>query len=181
MIPMDGVQEPIASSPQTDREVDAWLESVIREHYRALYAYAYSLTRQHADAADLTQQTTVVLATRWQEIRELDRVKPWLFSVLYREFLRSKRRGSRFVALEEPVAEAITCEAADQEASHDSKQVVRMIQGMDEPHRSVLSLHYLEELSCRDIAEVLQIPIGTVMSRLSRAKEQIRRMLLPAS
>ena len=180
MTPLDGVQEPPASPLLTEQELDAWLESVVREHYRALYAYAYTLTRQHADAADLAQQTTVVLATRWKEIRERDRVKPWLFSVLYREFLRSKRRSSRFVALDEPTAEAVSCESANQETKHDSKQVVRMIHGMDEPHRSVLSLHYLDELSYRDIADVLQIPIGTVMSRLSRAKEQIRRMLIPA-
>lgn len=165
----------------TELELDAWLESVIREHYRALYAYAYSLTRQHADAADLTQQTTVVLATHWQKIRDLERVKPWLFSVLHREFLRSKRRSSRLVSLDEATAEEISCESAGQETSHDSNQVVRMIHSMDEPHRSVLSLHYLDELSYRDIAEVLEVPIGTVMSRLSRAKDQIRRMLLPAS
>lgn len=165
----------------TEQELDAWLESVIREHYRALYAYAYSLTRQHADAADLTQQTTVILVTHWQKIRDLERVKPWLFSVLHREFLRSERRSSRLVSLDEATAEKIFCESAGQETSHDSNQVVRMIHSMDEPHRSVLSLHYLDELSYRDIAEVLEVPIGTVMSRLSRAKDQIRRMLLPAS
>lgn len=181
MTPLDGVQQATACPPLSDQALDAWLESVIREQYRALYAYAYSLTRQHADAADLTQQTTIILATRWHEIRDRERVKPWLFSVLHREFLRSKRRGARFVALDEPSAEAITCEQANQETSHDSNQVVRMIHSMDEPHRSVLSLHYLDELSYRDIAEVLEIPIGTVMSRLSRAKDLIRRMLLPAS
>lgn len=176
---MDGFQKPSDQPLQSEREIDTWLESVIRDNYRALYAYAHSLTRQHADAADLAQQTTVILATRWQDIRDRERVKPWLFSVLYREFLRSKRRDSRFVALDEPVVETMTCEAAGQESSHDSALIVRTIHGMDEPHRSVLALHYLDELSYRDIAEVLEIPIGTVMSRLSRAKEHIRRLLLP--
>lgn len=180
-MPIDGVQPAAACARLSDQELEVWLESVIREQYRALYAYAYSLSGQHADAADLTQQTTVILATRWMEIRDRDRVKSWLFSCLHREFLRSKRRGARFVALDAPTAEALPCEAANQETNHDSNQIVRMIHGMDEPHRSVLSLHYLDELSYRDIAEVLDIPIGTVMSRLSRAKDQIRRMLLPAS
>ena len=180
MTPIDGVQEPPAQPLPSEWELDAWLESVIRENYRALYAYAHSLTRQHADAADLTQQTTVIFATHWQEIRDRDRVRPWLFSVLYREFLRSRRHQSRFVALDELSVETMSWEPAGQETDHDSNLIVRTIHGMDEPHRSVLALHYLDDLSYRDIAEVLEIPIGTVMSRLSRAKEHIRRLLLPS-
>lgn len=170
-------------TPESDdgQSVDAWLEEVVRENYRALFAYAYSLTKNKADAADLTQQTTVILATRWKEIHDPSRVRPWLFTCLYREFVRLWKRNARHVPLDESHMDEPSGDVQAQEQAHDCRSVVRAIHSLEEPHRSVLALHYLDELSYKEIAEVLQIPTGTVMSRLSRAKDVIRRTLFSAS
>jgi len=172
------VADPVSEAPA---EVDAWLESVVREHYRALYAFALSLSRHPADAADLAQQATVTLATRWRDIEDRSKVKSWLFTCLHREFLKQRRRDSRMVSLEHPEVPAEAATPPEQEKRLDGRRAVEAIHSLDEPHRSVLTLYYLEEFSYREIAEVLEVPTGTVMSRLSRAKDAIRRLLLPSS
>lgn len=164
-----------------EEDVDTWLETVVRDHYRGLYAYAHSLTRNPADAADLTQQVTVILATRWQSIRDRSKTKSWLYTTLYREFLKTKRRDKRMVSLDDEDVHEDPSSPATQEASHDGRSAVEAIHSLSEPHRSVLSLYYLDDLSYREIAEVLDLPTGTVMSRLSRAKDAIRRILIPAT
>lgn len=161
--------------------IDEWLELVVRDNYRGLYTYAHSLTRNAADAADLTQQTTVILTTRWQDIRDRSKVKSWLYSCLYREFLRMKRKNSRMVAIDETNTNHEPSFPAPQEKSTDGQSAVDALHSLPEPHRSVLALYYLDELSYREIATVLDLPAGTVMSRLSRAKDAIRRILRPAS
>jgi RNA polymerase sigma-70 factor (ECF subfamily) len=161
--------------------VDAWLEAIVRENYRALYAYAMSLTRNPADAADLTQQTTVILATRWRQIKDRSKTKSWLFTILYREFIRLNKRNKRQVSLHEDDYHEDPSTPATQESTHDGRSAIDAIHSLPEPHRSVLSLYYLDDLSYREIAEVLELPTGTVMSRLSRAKDAIRQILCPTS
>ena len=63
----------------------------------------------------------------------------------------------------------------------DGRTAVETLSRMEEPHRSVLSLFYVEELSYREISEILGVPTGTVMSRLSRAKDVLRTLLCPAT
>jgi RNA polymerase sigma-70 factor (ECF subfamily) len=161
--------------------VDLWLEAVLKEHYRGLYAYAHSLTRNPADAADLTQQVTVIFATRWQSIQDRTKTKSWLYTTLYREFLKSRQRSKRMVSLDDDAVTEEPSSPATQEDGHDGRTAVKALNSLPEPHRSILSLYYLDELSYSEIAEVLDVPAGTVMSRLSRAKDAIRRILLPAT
>lgn len=154
-----------------------WQEQVVRDHYRGLYTYALSLCGSAADAADLTQQTAVIFATKWADIRDPLRVKAWLYSTLHREFLKLHRSRARLGTLDEKSHESATATAPDQERAHDGSAAMRALHSLDEPHRSVLALHYVDDLSYREISEVLDVPIGTVMSRLSRAKDAIRRLL----
>ena len=102
-----------------------------------------------------------------------------LFTTLYREFLRGRRREARATSLEDlPPGEAdIAAEDVDRVTRLDAAAVVASLQAVDEVFRAPLTLFYLEDLSYQEIAAALDVPIGTVMSRLSRGKAQLRATL----
>lgn len=177
----DSTAPALARPPAADgAAVQSWLEAVILEHYRPLYRYALSLTGHESDAADLTQQTAVKFAQKWEDIREDGAIRAWLYTTLYREFLLQRRRQRDTVVFDEALLPGPPQAHAAQELAVDGRTAVAALAKMDEPHRSVLSLFYLEDLSYREIADILNLPAGTVMSRLSRAKAVLRQLLAPA-
>src|SRR5262245_66056894 len=108
-------------------------ETIVGQHYEPLYRFAMSLTREEADAKDLTQQTFYVWATKGHQLRDLSRVKTWLFTTLHRSFLLARRRQNRFPQqnLEDVEAELPTFSPAL--ADHmDSSQVLSALAMVDE-------------------------------------------------
>jgi RNA polymerase sigma-70 factor (ECF subfamily) len=158
---------------------DAAFIQLVDRYYPALYRFALSLARSDADACDLTQQTFYVWATKGHALREIEKAKSWLFTTLYREFLRSRRRSERMTPLETTSEGEMEDTAIAPEAlsTMDAESVMKALQEVDHAFRAPLTLFYLEELSYQEIAAVLEIPIGTVMSRLSRGKNQLRARL----
>lgn len=153
-------------------------ENLVRAHYASLYRFALSLTHSEADAGDLTQQTFLIWGSKGHQLRDRSRAKTWLFTTLHREFLRLRRRQTRFpwVELSEADQELVSLEPEELEML-GVDDVLRAL-GHVEPHyRAALALFYLEEMSYREMAQVLGVPLGTVQSRLSRGKAQLRRWL----
>jgi RNA polymerase sigma-70 factor (ECF subfamily) len=153
-------------------------EKLVEEFYVPLYRFAVSLARQESDAADLTQQTFLLWATKGHQLRDPTKVKTWLFTTLYREFLGRKRQQDRFVESESS-AEAVGAQtiAASVVNQLDGDIVQRALLALEEIYRAPLTLFYLQHHSYREISEILQVPIGTVMSRISRGKDQLRKAL----
>jgi len=152
---------------------------LVDAYYAPLYRFALSLARNPADAGDLTQQTFYVWATKGSALRDGSKVKTWLFTTLYREFLRGRRRGARVTALDDlpPGEEDPPAAETDLALNMDAQGVVEALQEVDEVFRAPLTLFYLEDLPYQEIADLLEVPIGTVMSRLSRGKAQLRAAL----
>jgi RNA polymerase sigma-70 factor (ECF subfamily) len=157
------------------------LESIVSEFYAPVYRFALSLARNESEAADLTQQTFFILAQRSHQIRDFSKVKCWLFTTLRREFLRGARHQSNHPEVEflpdhhdSPIVDSAALRLAD------ARIVLEALKNVDETYRTALELFYLGELSYREIAGILEIPIGTVMSRLSRGKEQLKALLTTA-
>src|SRR5476651_353000 len=152
---------------------------LVDAHYASLYRFALSLARNSADAGDLVQQTFFIWATKGHGLREAAKAKSWLFTTLYREFLRGRRRDARATSLEDlPPGEAdVAAEEVDRVARLDAATVMAALQSVEEVFRAPLTLFYLEDLSYQEIAGTLDVPIGTVMSRLSRGKAQLRAAL----
>jgi RNA polymerase sigma-70 factor (ECF subfamily) len=152
---------------------------LVDAHYASLYRFALSLARNSADAGDLVQQTFFIWATKGHGLREAAKAKSWLFTTLYREFLRGRRRDARATSLEDlPPGEAdVAAEEVDRVARLDAATVMAALQTVEEVFRAPLTLFYLEDLSYQEIAAALDVPIGTVMSRLSRGKMQLRAAL----
>lgn len=152
---------------------------LVETYYAALYRFALSLAKNPSDAGDLTQQTFFVWATKGHNLRDESKAKSWLFTTLYREFLRGRRRSGRMVAIEDlpPNEQDSPDVETDLVAKMDASLVMDALQEVDDSFREPLTLFYLQDLSYLEIAEILSIPIGTVMSRLSRGKAQLRTLL----
>ncbi|HEY1849091.1 MAG TPA: RNA polymerase sigma factor [Opitutaceae bacterium] len=152
---------------------------LVDAHYVPLYRFALSLARNSSDAGDLVQQTFFIWATKGHGLRELTKAKSWLFTTLYREFLRGRRRDSRSSSIEDlpPGERDPAAEDVDRVSRMDAALVMSALQGVDETFRAPLTLFYLEDMSYQEIATALEVPIGTVMSRLSRGKAQLRTAL----
>lgn len=153
-------------------------ELLVDAHYADLYRFAIRLARNEADACDLTQQTFAIFARKGGEIREQGKRKSWLFTTLYREFLRQGARAQRIVSMDEAGLEDHAAPAAeDGTRSAERAEMLEALDSLDEPQRAILVLYYLNDHSYKEIAEVLGLPLGTVMSRLARAKDALRTRL----
>ena len=153
-------------------------EGVVAAYYEPLYQFAFSLTRTEADACDLTQQTFYVWAVKGHQLRDETKVKTWLFTTLHRAFLESRRRQTRFPhhELSEVPAELPTLSPALANQT-DSAQVLKALSQVDEIYQAPVVLFYLEDHSYKEIAEILNIPIGTVKSRMARGVAQLQNLL----
>ena len=156
-------------------------EQLVDRHYAPLYRFAFSLAKNGSEAADLTQQTFYLWASKGHQLRDRSKVKSWLFTTLYREYVSTYRHHAKFQHVElDAAAPEIPPVAPSIFNDIDGGTVVGALARVDEVFRAPLTLFYLEELSYREIAGVLEVPIGTVMSRLSRGKAQLRQLLLEA-
>lgn len=156
----------------------AEFERVVDAHYTDLYRFALSLARNIDDACDLTQQTFAIFARKSGEIRDLDKLRSWLFTTLYREFLRNGTRAKKVVSMETSELEQCAAPAEGQGSrSAEQREMLEALAGLEEAQRAVLTLFYLDGLSYKDIAGILDVPLGTVMSRLVRAKDALRDRL----
>jgi len=153
-------------------------ESLVARFYAPLYQFAFSLTRAEADACDLTQQTFTVWAQKGHQLRDSSKVKTWLFTILHREFLSSRRHLTRFPHLELDVAEPELPTISPNEVSRlDMTRVLEALAQVDDVYQAPVSLFYLQDHSYQEMAEILNVPMGTVKSRLARGIGQLQQLL----
>jgi RNA polymerase sigma-70 factor (ECF subfamily) len=148
----------------------------VNEYYAPLFRFARSLTRNASDAADLTQQTFLIWARSGHQLRDSAKAKSWLFTTLYREHLRARRKDACMIPL--PMSSEIAeSESRPSHTQLDVPAVMAALQALRNDYRAPLVLFYLEDRSYREIAEALSVPIGTVMTRLHRGKRELRYAL----
>lgn len=160
--------------PQSLRTV----EKLVDDYYALLYGFAFHLTGSPSEAEDLTQEAFCRAQLKLGQLRDWNRAKPWLFSILRNAYLHHIRDEKRLhqVSLDnlsEP-SESI----AEPLPEIDPEQLRQALQELPEAYRTPVILYYFEDFSYRDIAEEMNVPMGTVMSRLARAKGHLRQRLL---
>lgn len=155
-------------------------EAIVSEYYEPLYRFALSLTRSQSDACDLTQHTFYVWAGKGHQLRDTSKVKTWLFTTLHRAFLETRRKQHRFTYHQlEEVADELPVASPAQFDPVDTSQVLSALATVDRAFQAPLALFYLEDHAYKDIAEILEVPIGTVKSRIARGIEQLRGIMSP--
>ena len=150
-------------------------EQAVQDHYALVYRFALGLVKQPAEACDLTQQTFYLMAAKGGQLRDHSKLKSWLMTICYREFLKHARRIQAFPHFElEVVEDELGHVTADTASQIDGDAMMEALQKVDEIYREPVLLFYLQQHSYKEIARLLDIPVGTVMSRLARGKEQLR-------
>lgn len=153
-------------------------ETLVEDYYASLYRFALSLSRNEADAFDLTQQTFYLWATKGHQLHDLSKAKSWLFTTLHRKFLTLSRHETRFPHHEiDSVNAELPNLTPSTVAQMDGAVVIQSLMQVEELYRVPLTLFYLEDHSYQEMAKILEVPIGTIMSRLSRGKQQLRQIL----
>lgn len=141
-------------------------------HLAALLRVARRLTFDRASAEDLVQETMLLAWRGFRRFEPGTNARAWLFRILFNAFHgqgRKALRASQPVVLQDHVRPAL------QEAA----EISEALQMLPLDQRTVLLLYVVEGFTCREIAGIVNVPIGTVMSRLSRAREELRKNLAP--
>jgi RNA polymerase sigma factor (sigma-70 family) len=151
--------------------------SLLERQIPALRRYAYALARDHDAADDLVQACLERALSRWSLRREEAELRPWLFTILRNLFVseyRTRRRRGPHVEVDEALSLATP---AVQETGLAARDALAALDLLPEDQRSILLLIGVEDLSYEEAARVLGIPVGTVMSRLSRARQRLRTLV----
>ena len=151
-----------------------------------LYGYAFSLSRNRSDAEDLVQETYMRAAAAAARLRPDANVRAWLFTILRNLWFNQVKRSRKTVYVEDTDMNGFESNSALQ-SPHDPhflfakkaerEEVRRAIGRLPVNHREIILLREYQELSYEQIAKVLQCPIGTVMSRLGRARARLGTLL----
>ena len=157
-------------------------------HAKLLYNVALRYAGSRYDAEDLVQETFLIAFKQFEALRDERKFKGWLFAILRNTYLKNIRQDSRrkeseyedgidyIRALEDTVEHSDAARIYEQKV--ESKQIQHLLDELPEKHKSPLLLYYMAEMSYQEIAQALDLPIGTVMSRLSRAKQMLKKKIL---
>ncbi|TWH99744.1 RNA polymerase sigma-70 factor (ECF subfamily) [Luteimonas cucumeris] len=151
------------------------LDSALREQLPALRRYARWLARDVHAADDLVQSALERAITRWDTRRDEQALRPWLFAIVYRRFIDGQRRARRYAGVLS-VLGAVAEAQPSAEREVVARSTLQALAHLPVEQRSLLVWVSVEGLSYQEVADILGVPIGTVMSRLSRARAALRRI-----
>lgn len=154
-------------------------ESLVSTYYAPLYRFALSLTHAEESACDLVQEAFAIWAAKGHQLQDASKVKTWLFTTLHRRFLETQRRVVRFPHLEISSAEEDLPNIEPEVVNRiDGQSLIILLEQVDPLFKAPLALYYLEDYSYNEIAEVLDVPLGTVKSRIARGLNELKVLFL---
>jgi len=155
------------------------LADLVERYYALLYRYAYRLTGSEADADDLTQQSFLTAQARWDQLRDETKAKSWLFTIARNAYLKELRGPVCIPSslLDELPGKPYPAGSETGPCDFDQEQLQNVLNDLPEEFRSPIVLFYFEDFSYKEIAEQMDVPVGTIMSRLARAKAYLRQRL----
>ena len=191
MTPIEAMLETpgVAREPQSESSPDLTGEELsaeerhrvvtdyVNQFHRDVYRFAYRLTGEADWAEDIVQSTYLKAFERLEQLKDFQKAKSWLLAIARTTFLGELRKRKSWVFTDAEL-DGAQVPILKESTSVDSARLQNALLEMPEQFRIVVVMHYLQQESYREIAEQLQIPIGTVMSRLSRAKRMLKAKLI---
>jgi RNA polymerase sigma-70 factor (ECF subfamily) len=159
-----------------------------RDHVKFLYNMALRYAGNQYDAEDLIQETFFIGLKKFDQLRDENKIRSWLFTILKNIYLKYRRQNgnSRSTVFDESQdyigTLENTIEKIDVIRAYEKKiepdHIQQILDELPDKHKTPLLLYYMSGLSYQEIAETLDLPIGTIMSRLSRGKQTLKKKLL---
>lgn len=169
--------DPAEVKPTTANPPALDIATLVADHHAAVYRYAFRLSGDACDAEDLTQQTFLAAQLKLEQLRNTDHARAWLLAILRNTYFKTCRKRTPLAAASVELDMDSIPEETPAAPEIDQQHLQAAINELTDEFKAVLLLFYFEGCSYRDIAEKLALPPGTVMSRLSRAKAQLRSRL----
>jgi RNA polymerase sigma-70 factor (ECF subfamily) len=175
--------EPLATAMPNDHADAATkraFETLLREHGSALVGLLTRLCRNRSDVDDLVQETAIKVWKQFGSRPWFRSPRAWLLTIGYRTYIDWWRVRQRQVPTAEQfdaVDPKATSAEATLEQNEEQQRVQRLLQHLSDSAREIVLLHYTGEMSLRQIAEAMELPLGTVKSRLHHALLELRRLL----
>jgi RNA polymerase sigma-70 factor (ECF subfamily) len=158
----------------------AW-DRLFRRYQLPLYAYVHELVRDDQDSLDIVQESFINATRHIASLRDDARFGSWLFGIARQKVLQRWRKPDRTAPLEEHGEDAETSDTPNPRDwlihKEQEAEFMKLLQQLSEPHRDVLLLHFLEDFSLDEIAEIARVPVGTVKSRMHHAKRMLRQLV----
>ncbi len=167
------------------REPASSFDGLVRPHITYLYRLAYRFCGNQEDAEDLVQDLLTKLYPRRKELEIIEKLRPWLVTSLYRMFVDGTRRKKRSplelidneATFYETVANTATMPDQDLAADQRIDKIQAAFQRLSEDHRVLMTLHDIEGYRLVELEKILDVPVGTLKSRIHRARARMREML----
>jgi RNA polymerase sigma-70 factor (ECF subfamily) len=162
--------------------------NLLGPHIEIMYRMAYHWTRSQEDAEDLVQDVLIKLVSRVEEMLAIEQLRPWLIKVLYYRFVDLYRReqaapivvelkvAGSDVAVEDPI-QRMPANGNEEDRLDLQQRLLKALETLDDDQRDVVLLHMVEGYTALEIAEILDANVGTVKSRLQRAKTKLKKFL----
>ena len=159
-----------------------------RNHVSYLYNVAMRYAGNQYDAEDLVQETYFIAFKKFDQLRDTKKIKSWLFKILRNTYLKDQQHHAQrkvtvyddtfdyMNALENAVEHVDVASAYERKIEADKIQ--NLLSELPEKYQSPILLYYISEMTYQEISETLDLPIGTVMSRLSRGKQMLKKKIL---
>jgi len=163
---------------------------LIHAHASFIYRTAFKLTGCQADAEDIVQEMLIRLYPKTDELSNIKALRPWLYRVLYHQFIDFRRKQSRMPISEQnrehlPGEDIVDTLAGNEpspetlsERQQQSEVVLNALQKLSDENRALVVLHLIEGFTLEELAGMLELPLGTIKSRLHRSKNLLKKVLL---
>ena len=180
---------PPVSPYRRGRPAELNFEDLVRPQVQYLYRLAWRFTGNVTDAEDLLQDVLIKVYPRTREMVGIQKLRPWLAKVLYHQYVDSVRQRKRSPVLElvsggegeeDPLDKIPTArEGPEQEAERSGQRdrILAAVRQLNPDQRAIVAMHDVEGYSLEELERILETPIGTLKSRLHRARARLRALL----
>ena len=175
----DGVRKMNIEQVKKAKEGDVdQIGKIIMDNMQAMYRIAFSILKNEDEIYDAISNTTVIVFKKISTLRKEDFFKTWLTRILINECYKIYNQNKKIIYLENCNSETLENLSFTDKDRLGELDTQNLIKSLGKDLKDTVTLYYLEDFSVKEISEILEIPEGTVKSRLSRARKELEKILI---